>query len=87
MAITLRDIVRLLGDIIDIFWVAAGLIVMGFIVWAGVQMVMSKGDPTKFKAGKDALIKAIIGGIVVFGVGIIVNTLVSIGEDPTRILR
>ena len=87
MPITLRSIVNLLGDVIDIFWVGATLVVVGFIVWGGVQMAMSQGDPGKFKTGKDTLIKAIIGGIVIFGVSIIVNTLASIGEDPTRILR
>jgi tellurite resistance protein TehA-like permease len=72
---------------VDIFWVAATLIVVGFIVWAGVRMVTSKGDTTKFNEAKSALIKAIIGGLVIFAVGIIVNTLAAIGENPTRILR
>ncbi|HXK36218.1 MAG TPA: hypothetical protein VJ553_01410 [Candidatus Paceibacterota bacterium] len=87
MVITLQNVVRLIGDIVDIFWVAATLIVIGFIVWAGVRMVMSRGNDTEFAAAKSALIKAIIGGLVIFGVGIIVNTLAAIGENPTRILR
>jgi len=87
MPLTLQSIVDLLGRVIDVFWVAATLIVIGFIVWAGVRMVMSRGNDTEFAAAKSALIKAIIGGLVIFGVGIIVNTLAAIGENPTRILR
>ena len=87
MIITLQDVVRFIGSVIDIFWVAATLIVVGFIVWAGVRMVMSKGDEKAFGEARAALWKAIIGGIVIFGVGIIVNTLAAIGENPTRVLR
>jgi len=48
---------------------------VGFIVWYGLQMVMSRGDPAKFTAARKGLLLALLGGIIIFGAYFIIDTV------------
>ena len=46
------------------FFVAA-LLTLFYLIWGGVNMIMSSGDSGKFKEGRDRLVFAAIGMLVV----------------------
>lgn len=85
--IGLSTLETLVEDIADTIIYIAGFIVVGYIVLAGFKMVSSRGNEAEFKKGKDMLRNAIIGALVVFGVGLIVNTIANIARDPSDIIR
>jgi lysylphosphatidylglycerol synthetase-like protein (DUF2156 family) len=84
-AIDIKDIENLIQDVANFFLTVAGIVAVGFMVYGGVQMVTSRGNDTKFGEGKKTLTNAIIGAVVIFAVGIIINTIAQFGEDPTSI--
>lgn len=85
-AITLRDIVLLVQRVMNIGIVLATLAVVAMIVYAGFKMATAAGDDAKYKDGKQTLKYAIYGALVVFGVGLIVNTIANVAYDPTNVL-
>ena len=85
-AITLRDIVLLVQRVMNIGIVLATLAVVAMIVYAGFTMATSRGVEANYKKGKDMLKYAIYGALVVFGVGLIVNTIANVAYDPTNVL-
>ncbi|HXK36219.1 MAG TPA: hypothetical protein VJ553_01415 [Candidatus Paceibacterota bacterium] len=48
---------------------------VGFIVWYGLRMVMSKGDSTKFSAARKGLLLALLGAVIIFGAYVIVDSV------------
>jgi hypothetical protein len=85
--LTLSKILFLVEDLINVFITLATISVVAFIVYAGFKMATSRGNEAEFKKGKEILFNAIIGGVVIFGVGIIVRTIAAFGVSPTNILR
>lgn len=85
-AITLADVVYLVQRIMNIGIVLATLAIVAMIIYAGFKMATSAGDDTGYKKAKSILYQAIWGGLVVFGVGLIVNTIANVAFDPTRAL-
>lgn len=55
--------------------IAVAYIALGFIVYAGIQIVMSQGDPGKLAKGKHTLTSAIIGTIIAMVASVAVNTV------------
>ncbi len=45
------------------------------IIWYGIQFLLSRGDPSKFKTAKQSLNYAIIGILVVLGANTIIATV------------
>jgi len=84
-AIEIGDVKTLVEQIADTFITIAALAVVIFIIYGGIKMVMSQGDATKFGEGKKIVINAIIGGVVIFGVGVIIQTIAGFAEDPTSV--
>lgn len=83
--IDIKDVENLIEDIANFLLTVAGIVAVGFMVYGGLQMVISKGDSTKFKDGQKTLTNAIIGAVVIFAVGVIINTIARFGEDPTSL--
>lgn len=66
--------VSLIGlGILDIALRLAGLVAVGFIVYGGVQYVLSRGEPDRAKKAQGTIINAVIG----LGVAVIAATVVS----------
>ena len=84
--ITLRDIVYTVQRIINQGIILATLAVVAMIVYAGFKMATSSGKEEDFKKAKQMLKYAIYGALVVFGVGLIVNTIANLAYDPTNVL-
>ena len=73
--------------IVDIIAGLAGLIVVGMIVWAGITMATAGGNDARYKTGKSMLVNAVIGALVIFGVGLIVNTIANFADNPDNVLQ
>jgi hypothetical protein len=86
-AITLTSLQSFIADAVSIFLVIASLAVVAGIAYAGFTMATAGGDEAKFKKGKTMLWQVIIGGAVIFGVGLIVNTIADFAQQPTQIFR
>ncbi len=74
-------------DVVNVFIAIAVTVAIGMIIYAGFQMATSRGDATKFGEGRKTLWNAVIGLVVIFGVGIIVRTIGNFAVSPTSILR
>lgn len=59
----------------------AGILFIGAILFYGVLMVVSQGNPEKFGAAKKGLGWAIVGGLVIVGVYVIISTVASAVGD------
>jgi len=64
-----------LFKIIDIILVFALPIIVLFIMYGGFLLVTAQGEPTKLKTGRDAILYAVIGGVIVLGAKIIVEII------------
>lgn len=84
--ITLQDIVRIVRSIINYGIVLATLAVVAMIVYAGFKMATSRGVEKDYEDGKKMLKYAIYGALVVFGVGLIVNTIANVAYNPAGAL-
>lgn len=61
----------LIGNIVQILMVVAGLVAVGFIIVGGFMYITSTGDPAGIKKGRDTIVNAVIGlilSMVAFGV-------------------
>jgi TRAP-type C4-dicarboxylate transport system permease small subunit len=72
---TYQKLVRIAERLVNFLLQLAELAVVGAIIWYGLQMVISKGDATKFAKAKKGLGLSILGAVVIFGVYTIIATL------------
>lgn len=84
--ITWSKIVQWLGSVL-IFLSAISCLI--FMLWGGLDMITSGGDKGKFEAGRDRLVFAIIGMIVVassYAVWVLVMKVVGVNSIDSGIL-
>ncbi|HEU4914808.1 MAG TPA: pilin [Candidatus Saccharimonadales bacterium] len=56
------QVVSLIGlAILDMAFRIAGLVAAVFIIWGGIQYVISQGDPSKTKDAQQTIINALVG--------------------------
>ena len=72
---TFEDFATVFKNILRYLFIIAVPIAVGMIVFGAVQMVISAGSPEKVKQGKDTMVKAIIGLIIVLASYLIVKTI------------
>ncbi len=85
--LTLSKIVILVTDVVNVFLGLAMTVTIAMIVYSGFKMATARENPKQFEAGKQSLTNAIIGLVVVLGVGIIVRTIGKFAVSPTSILQ
>jgi len=51
------------------------LLIVIFIIWAGIRMLSSGSSPEKFSQAGKAFQYVLIGGLVILGAGVIINTI------------
>lgn len=73
--ISYDGVVASLNYVVENVLLIGGFIAVGAIVYYGLLMTLSKGDPAKFTAAKGMLIKACIGAAIIFGVYTIIATV------------
>lgn len=82
-AITITDITTTVKSVVQLLITLAAIAAVAAIVYGGLIMASSAGNDTKFKKGKDIIRNAIIGAVVIFGVGVIINTIADFTKSPT----
>lgn len=86
-AITLDDILALLEKVAGFLIFAGEIIAAIVIVYSGIVYMTAGSDPTKIKTAKDTLKSGLIGALIVFGVGVIINTVSGFAFDPLGFFR
>ena len=85
--ITLTSLETFIGDAVGIFFRIAAIVVVGALAYAGFLMITSGSDTKRYEQGKNMLKQVLIGAAVIFGIGIIVNTIADFAAQPTQIFR
>lgn len=70
----------LIAKIINFFFQLTGLLLLLAILYAGFLMLISQGDEDKFKKGKDIMVYAIIGVIILAASFALVRWLIGTGS-------
>ncbi len=59
-----------IGDIITklvpYFFLAAGVLLLLYLLWGGLSLMLSQGDPKAIEGGKGKITSALIGFIIIF---------------------
>lgn len=55
----------------------AGAVTVAFIVWGGMQYILSQGDAGKIKKAKDTLLYSIVGLVIVMMSFVILNFVIG----------
>ena len=72
---TLKD---LIANVINFLLGFSGIICLLFMVWGGVQMLLSGGNPDAIKKGKGTISNALLGLAIVLGSYLIINIVVGV---------
>jgi hypothetical protein len=72
--ISLSDIVDIIRRVVNIGISLATLAIIVMVIYGGFKMATAGSESGDFTKGKDILYNAMWGALVVFGVGLIVNT-------------
>ena len=60
-----KDIGKLLSSGIQVAMIVASILTFAFLVWGGIQWILSGGDKTQTQAARDRITMALVGlGIV-----------------------
>lgn len=77
--VVVKNIFLLLRQIA--FWIA-----VGFGIYGGITLIISQGNPSKIKSGKNIILAAFIGLMIVYGVSLIINIiLLAINKQPINL--
>lgn len=77
-ACEISDLIYLVIRVINYLFGFAGLVAMGFIVWAGYGMVTAGGNEEKIAGSKTALSHAIIGFFLVLLAFLLIDAIVAL---------
>ncbi|MBX4211820.1 MAG: hypothetical protein KW806_03505 [Candidatus Yanofskybacteria bacterium] len=75
--ITLGGLTDNLESIVKFLVIIAGFLMVGFVIWSGLYWMYAgaRGDTGKVEDAKGMLRAAIIGSLIVLGVGVILQTI------------
>jgi hypothetical protein len=85
--ITLGSLEAWVTGAIRVFFTLAGVAVVAGLAYAAFLMVTTGSDPKRFKQGKDMMVQVLVGGAIIFGVGLIVNTVANFAQNPEGVVR
>lgn len=69
----LNAVVIIIANLIQMLITLAGVLAVIFIVWAGIQMIASGGDPGKIKDSRNTITTAVVGLILATGSYLLVD--------------
>ena len=85
--ISLDSLISISENIGGFLMVLGGLLAGIVVVWAGIAYMTSGSDATKVKAAKDVLKAGLIGALIIFGSGVIINTIRALATDPLQFFQ
>lgn len=72
-----KTIENIFQAILDIIMVFAIPIIVFFMIWAGFLYVTATGNPDKISKANNALMYAIIGGVIVLGANVLLEVITT----------
>ncbi len=60
------DLGQIVSDALPYFFGAAGILLLLYLVWGGLGLMLSRGDPKAVQAARDKITGALIGFVIVF---------------------
>ena len=76
--ITLTDLDYIIFRVSTFFITVSAVLTVIFIIWSGVSYMYAGEDTTKVTAAQNRLKSGIIGAAIIFGVGVIIQTIASV---------
>lgn len=77
-AITFGDINGIGYTLLEFAYGLALTLAVIYIVWSGIMMMSARENPTQFTNAQKQLRNAVLGFAVVFGAGVIINTVAAV---------
>lgn len=71
------DIIIIIMNVLSIFLVIISYAAVAFVIWGGIQYVISNGDQAKVSSAKNTIQRALIGLLISLAAVAIVNTVSS----------
>lgn len=80
---------NLISNVIQAVFVIAILIALFFLIWGGINWIISQGNKEKVSAARNTLIAALIGLIVVFLAYFLLNLVIQLlfGNSVQNVLQ
>lgn len=76
--VTLLELRNIIINIGDFFVIIAPILLVIALVWAAITYMRAGGSPEVTKKATERIKYAVIGGFVIFGIGVIINTIAAI---------
>jgi hypothetical protein len=70
-----KSLMEFIQDILDVILVFAVPLIVFFIILAGFNYVMARGNATKVETANRALLYAVIGGVIILGAYVILEVI------------
>lgn len=87
VAVSLTDLLSISENIGGFLMVLGGILAGIAVIWAGIVYMTSGADSTRVQGAKDILKVALIGALIIFGVGVIINTVKLLASNPLKFFQ
>lgn len=61
-----KGIGKLISDLLPYLFAAAGLLLLLYLIYGGLSLMLSRGDPKAIQSARDKITGALVGFIIVF---------------------
>ncbi len=85
--ISLNDLISISENIGGFLMVIGGILAGIAVVWVGIVYMTSGSDSAKVKGAKDMLKAVLIGALIIFGSGVIINTIKALATNPLQFFQ
>jgi hypothetical protein len=68
----------LVGFVINILFIAAVVLSLIFLIWGGIQWILSAGDKAKVESARNTIVGALIGLAITFAAYFLINIVMTI---------
>lgn len=76
------DVLDLMEDIAGFLMITGGILAGIVLIVAGIMYMAAGSNQTKVASAKSVFNNGIIGALILFAFGIIINTIVAVASDP-----
>jgi len=77
-AVTLAEVEAIIILIARFLVIIGTVLLVIFIVISGIMYITARGDATRLKNAKTTFKNAIVAGLIIIGVGVIINTITAV---------
>jgi hypothetical protein len=73
----LADLMTVVVNVVNFLFAFAGFVALGYLLWGGIQMLISGGNPERIKNGKTTITNALVGLVLVYGAYLVLNIAIN----------